>query len=317
LVLTDTRAGEDWGSLLRVLATRVKLAYFRLVDHVEPQRRLPEAVWNPFFEVVRRNSSITRFDLHGLKLSGAVLFSCLDSASSIERFCMCHCDVLPAETRVVSAAQRSKSLDTLFLYDSNETTLLCCLRSLTSNDTLTNLVLRIGASANHSSFFDALEKIEIQTICFHQQEWTEEFFSQLTSRIPQFKATNLLVSVNTLNERDLTHAKDVFVAAVKRNFSLRGFVSFEYKWAGMASPETLFDGADENRLTFYAERNDLFAKWVENPTSVPRHLWPEALKLALEAGNTPLWLSLQSVAPEIGALQRKRKRKRPRYYDPS
>ena len=319
LDLTGTRAGEDWGSLLRVIATREKLEYIAFMDHQNPQFRRHEAAWTTVFHAIRRNTSILQFDLFNVKLSGAVLSSYLDDVpSNMEAFGMWHCDILPAEATLVAAAlRRCTPLEHLSLVGLNENVLLTCLQSLASNDTLTALVLAFGASANYSGLFDALEKVEIETICFMQQEWTEEFFSQLTSRIPQFQATDLLVSLSSrYNRGDLAEAKDVFLAAVKRNFSLRT-VSFEYKWAGMALSETLFDDADENRLAFYAERNERFAKWVENPASVPRHLWPEALRLALEAGNTPLWRSLQSVAPEVGDLQRKRKRKRPRYYDPS
>ena len=88
--------------------------------------------------------------------------------------------------------------------------------------------------------------------------------------------------------------------ALKQNFSLQ---SARIGW---------LDDEEDERLQFYLTRNKRLAQWVDNPASVPQPLWPEALRLALEAGEETLYRSLQAVlGNEVeSALSGQRKRKR-------
>jgi len=76
---------------------------------------------------------------------------------------------------------------------------------------------------------------------------------------------------------------------------------------------------EKQQLAFCFDRNNQLAKWIQNPSSIPKLLWPLALKLAREAGKELLYGILHPVAPEYGVSERsrKRKRKRPQYYKPS
>jgi len=70
------------------------------------------------------------------------------------------------------------------------------------------------------------------------------------------------------------------------------------------------------RSDAWLERNRKLARWTQDPTLVPRPLWPEAMALALKAGRQSLYLSLLALSKaDIGFLQlgsrRLRKRKRP------
>lgn len=56
-----------------------------------------------------------------------------------------------------------------------------------------------------------------------------------------------------------------------------------------------FDDDDNDTLQPYLDRNKRLAGWIENPASVPRHLWPEALKLAMVAGKNALFQSLLAI----------------------
>jgi len=56
---------------------------------------------------------------------------------------------------------------------------------------------------------------------------------------------------------------------------------------------------DNTRLQFYLERNNRFAEWVKNPALVPRHLWYEALQLAVKAGEDTLFRGLRKVLGSI------------------
>ena len=71
-----------------------------------------------------------------------------------------------------------------------------------------------------------------------------------------------------------------------------------------------FTDDDNLRLQFYFDRNKRLAQWVANPDTIPRLLWPDALGLALEAGENSLYLSLQAVlGDEVESAVGMRKRK--------
>jgi len=58
----------------------------------------------------------------------------------------------------------------------------------------------------------------------------------------------------------------------------------------------LFNAEDKTRLAFYANRNKLLDQWVDNPETVQtRKVWPDALKLAEQAGPNSLFRGLRSV----------------------
>jgi len=70
-----------------------------------------------------------------------------------------------------------------------------------------------------------------------------------------------------------------------------------------------FTDDDRVLLKFYFDRNKLLAQWVANPGAISRRLWPEALKLAMEAGEDTLYRSLQALlGDEIESAFGKRKR---------
>jgi len=66
----------------------------------------------------------------------------------------------------------------------------------------------------------------------------------------------------------------------------------------------------ETQLEFCLNRNRKLAEWTENPKLVPRDLWPDAIKLALEAGRESLYLSLIAMSGDGIGLQREGVRKR-------
>ena len=92
---------------------------------------------------------------------------------------------------------------------------------------------------------------------------------------------------------------------MKQNFSLRSLKGNTF--GGRA----VFTDDDNMRLQFYFDRNERLAQWVANPVTVPRLLWPDALGLALEAGEDSLYRSLQAVlGDEVESALGQRKRKR-------
>jgi len=67
-------------------------------------------------------------------------------------------------------------------------------------------------------------------------------------------------------------------------------VTVEYRYGPWFGRET-----DQQRLAFYANRNERLKEWVEKPDVVGRELWPEALSLSQQAGPDALFKSLCNV----------------------
>ena len=66
---------------------------------------------------------------------------------------------------------------------------------------------------------------------------------------------------------------------------------------------------EDTTLKFYTVRNIRLAALVEEPTSVPKHLWKEALLLAAKAGPETVFRLLRKIGPEVltdGSRKRKR-----------
>jgi len=53
---------------------------------------------------------------------------------------------------------------------------------------------------------------------------------------------------------------------------------------------------DHQRLEFYYSRNERYAEWTENPSTVPAKLWPEALFLAQQASKESVFESLKALS---------------------
>jgi len=53
---------------------------------------------------------------------------------------------------------------------------------------------------------------------------------------------------------------------------------------------------EKGLVEFYMNRNAQLSEWIENPTLVPRLLWPQAMKLALEAGEVTLFCCLKALS---------------------
>ena len=75
-----------------------------------------------------------------------------------------------------------------------------------------------------------------------------------------------------------------------------------------ATPTLKLDAsAGDETLKFFLDRNTRLARCVENPETVPKHLWKEACTLASKAGLTMLFRLLRKVGPEVLPV-RERKR---------
>ena len=153
-----------------------------------------------------------------------------------------------------------------------------------------------------------LERFAIGRVHSHQQ------LRALTDSIPLMRIKVLEVVVESESGFGGENYKQLLLQAVKNNFSLRS-VDGNHSFP----PERdLFDADDKTRLLFYADRNERLDQWVDNSETVGRKVWPEALKLAEQAGPDSLFRGLRSVlGGDFVKLRAGRKHQRPQYYAPS
>ena len=139
---------------------------------------------------------------------------------------------------------------------------------------------------------------------------SQQELESLTNIIPAMKVKDFEVTVvSSLNNRT---TKDALLEAVQNNFCLRTVTGKVQSGNSIGHDRAdLFGEGDKQRLEFFAERNQLVVEWVENPATVHRDVWPEAMKLAERAGPDTLFQSLRALSGSgIGLAQGKRKRKR-------
>jgi len=133
----------------------------------------------------------------------------------------------------------------------------------------------------------------------------EHCYQALLYAIPSFKITKLTISFR----KDVN--ENLLLETLKKNYKVQNV----YCESGQSEINCL-SIVGQARLEFYLGRNRKLAQWVANPKTVPRLLWPEAMKLSLDAGEDSLYLSLQALSGHaIGIERGRRKRKCPPYYN--
>lgn len=157
-----------------------------------------------------------------------------------------------------------------------------------------------------------------------------EFFAEDQQLPPQTSAVLKLLALPRLRARNLClllretgtfHAEVVLsrlLQALQRNFSLFSVRTIiessnatDFFVDGKASAIDATDDTMVYQFWRYLRRNKRLADWIANPELVPKHLWPEALNLARQAGHDALFQSLQTVlgmgyAKSLSGRKRKR-----------
>ena len=128
----------------------------------------------------------------------------------------------------------------------------------------------------------------------------------LADTIPSMKVLReLVIQFEFGGDNNSDRTKQTICEAVKNNYSLQ---SVKYQDDDDDNPVDASD--NDETLKFYLERNIRLARWVENPDTVPKHLWKEACTLATKAGPTVLFRLLRKIGPEVLPVSsRKRKRR--------
>jgi len=160
-----------------------------------------------------------------------------------------------------------------------------------------------------NTFLHAVAKSKLERFMIGAISSQQELES-LTNIIPAMKVEDFEITVvSSLNNRT---TKDALLEAIGDNFCLRTVVGKVKSDNSIDRDRAdLFGEVDKQRLKFYAERNQLVVEWVENPITVHRDVWPEALTLTERAGPDTLFQSLRALSGSgIGLTHGKRKRKR-------
>ena len=125
----------------------------------------------------------------------------------------------------------------------------------------------------------------------------------LADAIPSMKIRELVIQFDHNGYQNRDRTLQTLRQALKNNFTLQS-VKCQY------GDDDQFDAsAEDDTMKFYLERNTRLAQWVENPATVPKHLWKEATTLAAKAGAETLFRLLRKIGPEVLPVGR-RKRKR-------
>ena len=96
--------------------------------------------------------------------------------------------------------------------------------------------------------------------------------------IPSMKIQELMIQFGFLGPNERDRMKQTLRQAVKDNYTLQ---SVKYQFGGRNPSDA---SEDDETFQFYLQRNIRLAQWVENPATVPKHLWKEATTLATKAG---------------------------------
>jgi len=171
-------------------------------------------------------------------------------------------------------------------------------------------ILPIGQFRN---LLRAVEKSKLDRFVIGIIDPQQQLFRALTQSIPVMRITELQVVV--ARNFWARNVKQDLLLAVMNNFSLRvvkGNVHNSIERFG----EDIFDDDDKRTLVFCTDRNKRLDQWVDNPETVEQKVWPNALKLAEQAGANYLFWGLRAVLGD-DSTRGGRKRKRPQFYVPS
>jgi len=134
----------------------------------------------------------------------------------------------------------------------------------------------------------AIEKIPLEQLSF----WSflsDTFvmyhaFLDAVSRMKRLKE----LSVNIRFDDIFWFRREYFLQALRRNFSIQA----------VFAPGLEHNRKSKKALAELTERNARLAGWVKKPETLPRALWPHAMKMAMNAGEGTLFESLLAVFGE-------------------
>ena len=143
----------EWGSLLRVIATRANLEKVTVKDSFNPaERTAPVGLVRAFLRAIQQNTAIQSVDMCWLCLPTDIS-AFVDNASSIASFSFWDCDMEPAEREqgardLATALQRNRNITSLWLSELKDAYNTAILEGLKSNISVNTLIFTPVTSRN-------------------------------------------------------------------------------------------------------------------------------------------------------------------------
>jgi len=289
--------GAVSSAIQQLLESTTTIARFEIGMEISASSRMN--LPGPIAQGIIRSTSVSELKLLGFQFveeeSAAHFRNIINNKPNLTSLCLHSCVGGPIfREAVTSALGRPSSLLQCFEFLGHD-----CLT--TYPDGQLEALLQVIKKSN------MLERFAIGEIGSQQQ------MVLLTRGIPSMRVKELDICIGESLGRNV---KESVLEAVKNNFSLRSVTGHV---RGGANPRAncLFNkDGDQQRLAFFADRNERVDQWVENPEIVlDRKVWPDALNLAQREGPASLFRGLRSVFESeylntTGLLQGGRKRKR-------
>ena len=282
-------------------------------------------------QLFESNTSIEKFELTYPRFGGEHLSSVTQAiigSNCVSKLKFSHCRFLNEEATAQfrSILQNKQNLTGLCLnrcdfsggssqvHETIISTLSRLDSSLRSFEWQEPIVGNTPPNGQFQNLLRAVEKSKLERFAIGNIQ-SQQQLQALTASIPLMRIKELEVLVEgVLGENE--NGKQDLLLAVKNNFSLRSVKCNRY----LNGSSDIFNEVDKMRLVSYADRNKRLDQWVDNPEKVDddRKVWPEALKLAEQAGPDSLFRGLRSVlGGDYVSLPAGRKRKRPQFSVPS
>lgn len=292
LSIGDTSCLQNWPGLFQHIETRNNLHKITLT--VSPGW-VEQATVTGLIQALERNPNIQDFSISSppeltedVRVPVAPLISFLMVGSTSLNAVTLHCEILPddmpnAPARLAAALHGCTNLQ--------------CLRLGKSLHWSLDAKIFDGLGSNHS-----VADLEIE---LNQMHWPA------MKSLKKFvgRASNLRRLVINSEVQIPKRVRKNILKMAKSNFSLR-----EIRFGQQGLPEE----EEQQRLQFYADRNEHMEQWIDEPEMVPKHLWRHGLTTAARARDpSVLFSSLIAISGDLGSIRSGRKRKRPTVFDPS
>jgi len=135
------------------------------------------------------------------------------------------------------------------------------------------------SNQSFSNLCQAVTESKLETFSI-RVDHNQNRIQSLANTIPSTKIRELAIQFDHDGFQNRNHTMQTLHLGLKNNFTLQAV-----KYRRFDIP---FDASDvDQTMKFYLQRNIRLAQWVENPATVPEHLWKEATTLAAKAGPNP------------------------------
>lgn len=309
---------EQWIPLLRVLQTSGReggnVMMINLVDISEAteEERDPQRLMDTASSILQRVQGLATLKILSLSVpvSDDALKSFLETASPVlETLHFGPMDFEVPDISSFAATMRhrhSVKPFTLMLPCSSSSLKLLQSFSAETSPNLAFLMAEEPVDEDHvPQILDSISNIKSLDVLAFGNVKSQSVVHQLSTFLPKMKIKGLALHLQeTERWTAILETKRNLVAALMGNFSL---LKVDITAEGVID---FLDHSQHGKIAFGTERNTFLYRWVRRPQSVPKQLWPEAMRLASLSGHDQLFQSLLSIAPDLGVMRRRRKRKR-------